>query len=74
MRCLILAAGYGTRMQAVIGDRPKALIDVGGRTIFICCMGCKKPLLADPVKFLADLKEPDARQEELEKDLHLHLG
>lgn len=33
MRCLILAAGYGTRMQALIGDRPKALIDLGGRTI-----------------------------------------
>lgn len=33
MRCLILAAGYGTRMQALIGDQPKALIDIRGRTI-----------------------------------------
>ncbi len=33
MRCLILAAGYGTRMQRLIGERPKALIDIHGRTI-----------------------------------------
>lgn len=29
--CVILAGGLGTRMQALTGDRPKALIPVGGR-------------------------------------------
>jgi len=33
MKCLILAAGYGTRMQSIVGDIPKALIPLGGRTI-----------------------------------------
>lgn len=33
MKTIILAAGYGTRMRGVIGDRPKALIEVGGKTI-----------------------------------------
>lgn len=45
MRAIILAAGYGTRMRGVIGDAPKALVEVGGRSILdhllanlaVCC-------------------------------------
>lgn len=33
MKVLVLAAGYGTRMQGLIGDTPKALVSLGGRTI-----------------------------------------
>ena len=33
MRCLILAGGYGTRMQGILGDIPKALADVQGRSV-----------------------------------------
>lgn len=33
MKVIILAAGYGTRLQSVIGDRPKALVDIGGKTV-----------------------------------------
>ena len=33
MKCLILAAGYGTRMQGVIGDRPKALVELMDKTL-----------------------------------------
>lgn len=33
MRCLILAGGYGTRMQGILGDIPKALADVKGRSV-----------------------------------------
>ncbi len=31
-------------------------IDVNGQPIFICCMGCKEPLLEDPATHLANLK------------------
>lgn len=33
MNCLILAAGYGTRMAGLAGDIPKALIRLGERTL-----------------------------------------
>lgn len=33
MKMIILAAGLGTRMRAVCGDRPKVLADLGGETI-----------------------------------------
>lgn len=33
MIALILAGGFGTRMAGVIGDRPKALVSLGGRTL-----------------------------------------
>jgi hypothetical protein len=30
-------------------------LDVKGRTVFVCCKGCRKPALADPDKTLATL-------------------
>ena len=33
MKAIVLAAGYGTRLADAIGDVPKALIEVGGKTI-----------------------------------------
>lgn len=44
MKCLILAAGYGTRMQAVTGDIPKALIRLGDQTILDLLMQRLDPL------------------------------
>lgn len=33
MKCVVLAAGYGTRLQPAIGDFPKPLVEVGGVTV-----------------------------------------
>ena len=33
MDCIILAAGYATRLYPLTENRPKALLTVGGRTI-----------------------------------------
>ena len=30
-------------------------VDVEGKTVFICCEGCRSPLLADPEKYLPKL-------------------
>jgi len=31
-------------------------VDVDGQQVWICCKGCRKPLLEDPAKYLAKLK------------------
>ena len=36
-----------------MGAPPK--VDVNGKPVFLCCMGCKGPLLEDPEKHLANL-------------------
>jgi YHS domain-containing protein len=36
-------------------------IDVAGRTVFICCEGCRDSLLKEPEKFLAKLDTPAAK-------------
>ena len=38
-----------------MGKPPK--IDVNGQPVFLCCMGCKDRLLAEPEKYLAILEK-----------------
>jgi hypothetical protein len=38
-------------------------VTVKGRDVYLCCEGCRDPLLADPDKFLAKLDAPQAEAE-----------
>ncbi len=57
-RCLILAAGFGTRMGALTASRPKPLIEVGGQSLLDHALGiargagCRK--IAVNAHYLAD--------------------
>jgi len=49
MRCVILAGGFAKRLWPLTLDRPKALLDIGGRTIL--------DLIVDNVECIADVDE-----------------
>lgn len=40
----------GTPIKVMLGDRP----------VFVCCEGCREPLLAEPDKYLANLTAAEA--------------
>ncbi len=44
MKCVVLAAGYGTRMQNLLGDIPKALVPLGNQVLLDTLMQQLDPL------------------------------
>ena len=46
MKCLVLAGGYGTRMQGILGERPKALADIQGRCVLDRLLDGLSPLVS----------------------------
>ena len=55
MRCLILAGGYGTRMQGILGDIPKALADIQGRSVLDRLLDGLSPLVS-PVSLMSNAR------------------
>jgi NDP-sugar pyrophosphorylase family protein len=49
MKMVILAAGLGTRMREVCGDRPKTLIDLGGETVLDRLLVTARELRIEPL-------------------------
>jgi GTP:adenosylcobinamide-phosphate guanylyltransferase len=49
MKMVILAAGLGTRMREVCGDRPKTLTDLGGETILDRLLATAHELRLEPM-------------------------
>lgn len=49
MKMIILAAGLGTRMREICGDRPKILADLGGETILDRLLSVARDLRLDPM-------------------------
>jgi len=51
MRVIIVAAGQGTRLRPLTDDRPKCMVEVGGRTLLdwqidaICAAGLRPPVV-----------------------------
>lgn len=49
LSCLILAAGFGTRMGPLVSDRPKALISVAGRPLIAHALEAARQAAAAPI-------------------------
>ncbi|QXT40164.1 nucleotidyltransferase family protein [Gymnodinialimonas ceratoperidinii] len=69
--CLILAAGFGTRMGAMTADRPKPLIEVAGRTLLDHALDAARG--TDPITVNAHYRADQIAAHLAGRDVHLQL-
>ena len=67
MKAVVLAAGEGTRLRPLTEDKPKGMVEIGGRTILTHCLEQLADLGAD--EFVLVVGYPEER-EEVEELLH----
>ncbi len=62
MKAIILAAGIGRRLQAVMQGRPKCLIEIGGRTLLSHHVDCLTQLGVDEIVLVVGFAQDAIRE------------
>lgn len=55
-----IAVGSGQAECVVTGGLGEIALMINGKTVYVCCSGCRETLLADPDSFLKPASRPDS--------------